>query len=263
MPLPLNTPCASAAAAADHAAPDAAADHGVDPSIVHRLFGIPFTPNDASIPSSPPTSIDKDTATPAPSNSVHPETLYNTLHPDGTETFPYDVPECARGIIMKCIATVYKIMQPREFQIFIIYCMVFLTDQMIYLIRKTGEGKSLAFLATAVMLRGVTVVMIPLIGLGSNQVNNAMKLEHGVEAYHIDKNKSPDFIALMDRLLSITKRDNRNANSVVLYCSPQSLEPGGMFVRCLEKLAQGDIITSVWIDESYCIHHDGFNGTKF
>ena len=72
-------------------------------------------------------------------------------------------------------------MQPREFQIFIIYCMVFLTNQMIYLIRKTGEGKSLAFLATAVMLWGVIVVMFPLIGLGSDQVNKAMKLEYPME----------------------------------------------------------------------------------
>jgi len=36
-----------------------------------------------------------------------------------------------------------------------------------------------------------------------------------------------------------------------------------MFVRCLKKLAQGDIITSVWVDESHCIHRNGFNGTKF
>ena len=126
-----------------------------------------------------------------------------------------------------------------------------------------GEGKSLAFLVTAVMLRGVTVVMVPLIGLGSDQVNTAMKLEHGGEVYHIDENKSSDFIALMDRLLSITKRDNRTVNSVVLYCSPQLLEPGGMFVRCLKKLARGDIITSVWIDESHCIHRDGSMGLNF
>ena len=67
--------------------------------------------------------------------------------------------------------------------------MVFLTDQMIYLIRKTGDGKSLVFLATAVMLWGVIAVMFPLIGLGSDQVNEAMKIKHGVEAYHIEEEK--------------------------------------------------------------------------
>jgi len=62
-------------------------------------------------------------------------------------------------------------------------------------------------LEIAVMLHGVTVVMVPvpLIGMSSNQVNKAMQLSHGAEAYqyHINSNKSGDFIAPMDCLLSI------------------------------------------------------------
>jgi len=104
--------------------------------------------------------------------------------------------------------------------------MVFLKDQMIYLIRKTREGKSRAFLSTAVILRGITMVIVPLIGRGSDQLNKATKLEHGVEAYHIGENKRAGFVALIDCLLSITKCNDRTANSVVLYYSLRSLVPG-------------------------------------
>jgi len=40
-----------------------------------------------------------------------------------------------------------------------------------YLVHKCGEGKSLVLLGTATMLRGVFVCMVPLIGLGSDQVS--------------------------------------------------------------------------------------------
>ena len=49
-------------------------------------------------------------------------------------------------------------------------------SQVIYLIRKTGEGKSLVITTTVALLCGVTIVMVPLLGLGSDQVNKAVNL---------------------------------------------------------------------------------------
>ncbi|KAL7539694.1 hypothetical protein ACHAXR_009496 [Thalassiosira sp. AJA248-18] len=141
--------------------------------------------------------------------------------------------------------------------------MVFLTSQTLYLIRKTGEGKSLVILTTAAMLRGVTVVMVPLIGLGSDQVNKSFRLHEGIEAYHVDENKGDDFMHLMKRLMSIKKRDGRSSNSIILYCSPQSLSPTNMFSQCLTALAKRNLITSVFVDEAHSIHRDGYNGSKF
>ena len=86
---------------------------------------------------------------------------------------------------------------------FAIFCMVYLTTQTIYLIRKTGEGKSLVITTVAAMLREVTIVMIPLIGLGSDQANKSINLAKRVEAYHIDENRGSDFLKLTARLMSI------------------------------------------------------------
>ncbi len=59
---------------------------------------------------------------------------------------------------------------------------------MMYLIRKTGEGKSLVVQGMASMMKGVTVVMVRLIGLGTDQdekCNDANAME--VESYHLDE----------------------------------------------------------------------------
>ena len=67
--------------------------------------------------------------------------IYNRA--DDSETFPIDVPDVARDIIVRCIAAVFKITEPRPFQIFVIHCMVCLQNQLVYVIRKTGEGETL------------------------------------------------------------------------------------------------------------------------
>jgi len=120
-----------------------------------------------------------------------------------------------------------------------------------------GKIACLFDLTTAVLLRGVTTGMAPLIGLGSDQVNKATRLAHRVESYHINENKSAEFIALVDRLLSITKRNGRTGNSVIIFYLPQSLDPAGILVKFLNKLADCDIITLMWVDECHCIHRNG------
>ena len=61
-----------------------------------------------------------------------------------------------------------------------------MTDQFIYLIHKTGGGKSFFVIATAELLLVVTTVIVWLIGLGSNQVNKSTNLGQYIEAYHVD-----------------------------------------------------------------------------
>ncbi|KAL7524381.1 hypothetical protein ACHAXR_000554, partial [Thalassiosira sp. AJA248-18] len=113
------------------------------------------------------------------------------------------------------------------------------------------------------MLRGVTIVMVPLIGLGSDQVNKSFRLKEGVEAYHVDENRGEDFMLLARRLMSMKTVEGRSANSIILYCSPQSLSPTGTFSHVLKKLASRNLITSVFVDEAHSIHREGFNGSNF
>ena len=90
----------------------------------------------------------------------------------------------------------WEIDRPREFQIQAIYLMVYCQKQVLYLIRKTGEGKSIVFLMIATLLRGITIVLVPLIGLGSDQVSKTINLTHCIESYHVDENKEQSFILL-------------------------------------------------------------------
>ena len=81
------------------------------------------------------------------------------------------MPDGVCGIICACILAIACTASPRPFQIFTIFCMVVLKDQFTYLIHENGEGKSLVFPTTPALLCGATIVMVPLIDLGRDQVN--------------------------------------------------------------------------------------------
>ena len=60
------------------------------------------------------------------------------------------------------------------------------------MMRKTAEGKSLVSLTLATIFNGLTVVLVPLIGLVSDQVEKASVPELNGEAYHVDEHKFED-----------------------------------------------------------------------
>lgn len=57
------------------------------------------------------------------------------------------------------------------------------------LIRRTADGKSLVPPTVATICHGVAIILVPLIGLGSNQVEKTIVVDHNVEAYHADEHK--------------------------------------------------------------------------
>lgn len=80
----------------------------------------------------------------APSANAHVHTLHSSFdYETGSKKFPIDVTNRARGIIRACILAIACIASPHPFQIFTKFYMVFLKDQFICLVRKTGEDKSL------------------------------------------------------------------------------------------------------------------------
>ncbi len=60
---------------------------------------------------------------------------------------------------------------PHEFQLRAIHHIAFQCNQLLYIIAKTGLGKSAIPLTIGLLQTGVTLLMIPLVGLGSDQVN--------------------------------------------------------------------------------------------
>ena len=93
--------------------------------------------------------------------------------------------------------------QPRDFQVVSINQGTFDDDTIMYLISKTGSGKSAVPLTIATLRRGVTVVMVPLLGLGSDQVKKSTQLEKGIKAYHVDEHRGKDGRVLRSWLLNM------------------------------------------------------------
>ena len=52
---------------------------------------------------------------------------------------------------------------------------------------KSEYGKSLVALAIASMRRGVSIIQVPLLGLGTDQVAKAIRVDVNIEAWHIDE----------------------------------------------------------------------------
>ncbi len=68
----------------------------------------------------------------------------------------------------------------------------------------------------------VTVTMVPLVGLGSDQVKSGSNEENLIKAYHLDIHRGDDGKALRDRLLLLSDNE-ANHVSILLYASPKSL----------------------------------------
>ncbi|MBS4204638.1 DNA helicase RecQ [Lederbergia citrea] len=110
-------------------------------------------------------------------------------------------------------------------------------------IMPTGGGKSVCYQIPALLLRGVTVVISPLISLMKDQVDALDKA--GIPSTYINSALSSD--EMQDRLAGIY-----NGEYKLVYIAPERLETPS-FLRLLE----GIHISLVAIDEAHCISHWG------
>ena len=74
----------------------------------------------------------------------------------------------------------WDIDSPRDLQVVSINQGTFNDDTIMHLISKTGSGKSAVPLTIATLRRGVTIIMVPLLGLGSDQVEKYHKRIRGL-----------------------------------------------------------------------------------
>jgi superfamily II DNA helicase RecQ len=146
------------------------------------------------------------------------------------------------------LGAVWGITSPREYQIKAIFYLVFLRVRMMYLIRKTREGKSLVMLGMATILRGVTICLVPLLGLGSSQASKSNNKKQCAEGYLLDEYRESDFDALSTWMKIYSSRER---SSIIVYISPQNLMPGLKWYRLLSEMASAGYISSVCIDEAH------------
>jgi hypothetical protein len=150
----------------------------------------------------PPDILAPPTLSPLPSppnDTVLPSDHSLDYIPPSDADFP-PIPQKQYNAILLMLSSVWKIENLREYQIKAIFYLVFIRVRMLYLIRKTGEGKSLVLLGTATMLRGVTICLVPLLGLGSSQASKSRSVKHRVEGYHVDEYRDQDFDLLSRRM---------------------------------------------------------------
>jgi hypothetical protein len=89
---------------------------------------------------------------------------------------------------------------------------------------KNWLRKSAIPLTAGSLLLRVIITLVPLVGLGSDQVSKSTNVGSLIEAYHVDEHRGPDATLLKKRLLSITDVEAEHV-SIFLYMSPQSLQP--------------------------------------
>jgi superfamily II DNA helicase RecQ len=80
-----------------------------------------------------------------------------------------------RQLILHVMAKVWSILSPREFQVRAIARLVFHPSTCLFFIRKTGEAKSALVLTSATLVRGICLVVVPLLGLGCDQLAKAQQ----------------------------------------------------------------------------------------
>ncbi|KAL3765558.1 hypothetical protein ACHAWU_003099 [Discostella pseudostelligera] len=125
---------------------------------------------------------------------------------------------------------------------------------MMYLIRKTGEGKSLVMQGMASMYKGVTVTMVPLLGLGSDQDDKCSDTEAlGVESYHLDEYRNNNALQLR-AYLDAYKRENKT--TIILFVSPQQLSRHSYWQPVIMSLAARGCISAFCIDEVHSTVHN-------
>ena len=85
--------------------------------------------------------------------------------------------------------------------------------------RRTANGKSLLPLTVAAFKHRVTIVLVSLIELGSEQVQKSCYYDHNLEAYHLGEYKGKDAYDLRDRILLMEEKE-MDCTSIFLICSP-------------------------------------------
>jgi superfamily II DNA helicase RecQ len=99
-------------------------------------------------------------------------------------------------------------------------------------------------------LHGISLVVVPLLGLGCDQVAKAQRPGSKVESYHLDKNCGEDQLAIQQRLLSIAYL---RVQYIILFASPQSLKEGSVWAPLLKKLDERKLFTLLVCDEAHIV----------
>ena len=116
---------------------------------------------------------------------------------------------------------------------------------------RTGDGKSAVIFGAATLLAGVSLVVVPLLGLAVDlvgRVNSGHRAR--ILAYHLDELRGPAGARLAGFLRRVAAAGDLPGATVLLVCSPQALAPDrGWLAPVLALLAAG-VLRLIAIDEA-------------
>ena len=118
-----------------------------------------------------------------------------------------------------------------------------------------GEGNSVVPMASASMLRGFTIVIMPLISLGSDQASKNVLQRKRAEAFHLDEFKGEDVCLIKHMLLKMIGglQTRKPTKSMLLHASPNALKDGSRCNDLFVKMAQHGLLSLFCVDEAHSV----------
>ena len=175
------------------------------------------------------------------------------------------IPDSPPGVldgIRAMLTEAWNIQEPKEWQLQAIFAMTYGLDRAfrrLLLVRRTGDGKSLVIYGLATLLRGVTIVMVPILALGSDQVSSVWSMANplaAVYAEHLDSIRERDDVVSMARFLKSLRCEDKYTQSIVLWVGPDTLNHD-VWKVCINSLIQHHLISCFVVDECHYIPTDG------
>ena len=108
-----------------------------------------------------------------------------------------------------------------------------------------GAGKSAIPLTVAYFQRRIVLVLVPLIGLGSNQVSKSSSIHNPIYSYHLYKHKYDTMIKFKDGLLCMDGDEVHNTRIILIFSSPQSLSKQSKWFYMINQLFQKRYISFI------------------
>ena len=126
------------------------------------------------------------------------------------------IPSFPKRILRMTIKGAYNIDPPCDYQLETIHHLATNDDTYLVLIRQTADGKLLVLLTVTLLRTGIVTIIVPLHGLGSNQVEKT-----NIPDY-VEEHKRSDATTWRNRLLLLTL-DELQHTTCILFVSPNAL----------------------------------------
>uniref|UniRef100_A0A914YYJ4 ATP-dependent DNA helicase n=1 Tax=Panagrolaimus superbus TaxID=310955 RepID=A0A914YYJ4_9BILA len=158
------------------------------------------------------------------------------------DTFPWSAEA------KKVLKNVFKLDDFRPLQKSVIN--VVLSGEDCLIIMSTGGGKSLCYQLPAILKKGITLVVSPLVSLIQDQIMQLKKLE--IEAVTLNQHTPKEEVKRIQMALT-----DEASNLRLVYVTPEKLAKSKLFMSKLEKCAEAKRLKLIAIDEVHCVSQWG------